>query len=79
MSPYQREFDEMWVTSSEICERLSITRPALCAARKQQKLPEPVLVGAMKLCVWPRSEVEPFLRQWWNDLTNRRMESVQES
>ncbi len=67
----QQEFDETYITSTEITERLSIHRCTLILARKRGQLPDPILVND-QIFVWRRKDVEANLTQWEQSLKARR-------
>lgn len=67
----QSGFDEQYITSSEICRRLQITRVSIMNARKTGFLPDPIEVEGAKVAVWIRSEIEPILTKWTERLNRR--------
>lgn len=69
----QSAFDDQYITSSEICRRLKITRVSIMNARKTGFLPDPIEVEGAKVAVWNRSDIEPILIQW-SERLNRRGE-----
>lgn len=75
-SAAQRRFDERYISSMEIADRLSVSRPAVLHARTTGKLPEPICVNGGQIYVWERSEVEPFLAAWELSVRMRRGEQV---
>lgn len=77
MSTHQEDFDRKYISSSEICQTLGISRPALWSAKKNNKLPEPILVGSANLCLWLRTEVESIIAAWRDELNNRRITAEQ--
>lgn len=60
----QARFDRMYVTSSEICRDLGVTRPTVLQARRRGLLPDPIRVCGDAIYVWEREHVRPFLDAW---------------
>lgn len=67
----QREFDERYITTSEIMTRLDVTRTTILAARRSGKLPDPIDIQG-KIFVWERAKVTPYLDAWKVVLDARR-------
>lgn len=59
----QDEFNNHYITSSEIGRRLRITRTAVIRARQNGHLPDPIFVER-HLTIWKRDAVEPHIIQW---------------
>lgn len=72
----QEEFDEIYITSSEIGKTLGVCRATIVQARKRGMLPNPVLVNGAQIYIWKRAIVEPFLEAWKLNLAARRGELV---
>lgn len=70
----QQEFDEVYITSSEICKRLRINRSSIVQARARGVLPDPILVNGGHVSLWKRSEVQTHLAAWEAALQSRRGE-----
>lgn len=70
----QEEFDSTYITSSEICEELVITRATIVQGRRRGLLPDPVSVNSGQLLIWKRNTVRPFLDAWKIALQSRRRE-----
>lgn len=68
----QRQFDTTYITSTEICRDLGITRSAITAARAKGVLPMPIVVKGVNLSIWKRKEVEDILSQWKAAILFRR-------
>lgn len=68
----QTEFDRKFITSSEVCERLRVTRVAIHIRRKNGKLPNAIVIGPALVTLWERDDIEPFLQEWQEHLTKRR-------
>jgi len=60
----QQRFDRTYITSSEIAQRLGVTRPAIHFRRKAGLLPNAITVPGNQLSLWERDQIEPYLRQW---------------
>jgi predicted DNA-binding transcriptional regulator AlpA len=59
----QKEFDTLYMTSSEIARRLGVTRAAIIQARQKGMLPDPIMVES-HLTIWKRVFIEPFVEAW---------------
>lgn len=70
----QEEFDRTYITSSEICKELNITRATIVQGRKRGLLPDPVVINGAQIHIWPRSVVRPHLDAWKINLMARRGE-----
>lgn len=68
----QEEFDEIYITSSEICRRLNVTRATLVHRRRQGLLPDPISVNDAQIQLWKRKAVLPYLNDWEQKLVARR-------
>ena len=60
----QDEFDETYITSSEICRRLNLSRSAVMFRRQNGLLPDSIFANGSRLVLWKRSTIEPFLAAW---------------
>lgn len=69
----QKRFDEMYITSSEIAQRLNVTRPAIHFRRKAKRLPNAITVPGNTLTIWERDQIEPHLRKWEEELKTKRV------
>lgn len=67
----QREFDERYITSSEIMQNMGVTRTTILLARRTGKLPDPIDIQG-KIFIWERSKVQPYLEAWKIVLDVRR-------
>lgn len=72
----QARFDEMYITSAEIMQRLGVTRSAILYARKTGKLPCAIEVQPGTLYIWERRKVEPYISAWKVILDARRGETA---
>lgn len=68
----QTKFNETYITASEICERLQITRPSLLQARRRGQLPDPINVCQQRIFIWERKAIESYLDAWEKILKIRR-------
>lgn len=66
----QKEFDETYITSSEICRELDITRATIVTGKRRGLLPNPIKCEQLQL--WRRDEVRPHLDAWKAQLQERR-------
>lgn len=57
----QQEFDEKYITSSEVCKLLDMSRPVLLHHRKKGKLPNEILLQNGQLVLWERKFIAPYL------------------
>lgn len=59
----QEDFDARYVTSTEICRELCVTRASVGLARDRGALPEPVRItrpnGDTHVMIWLRADAEP--------------------
>lgn len=67
----QREFDERYITSSEIMDTLDVTRTTILLARRTGKLPDPIDIQG-KIFIWERDKVKDYLAAWKVVLDARR-------
>ena len=68
----QERFDNIYISSREIVERLEVSRPTISQARKRGLLPDPVVINDTLIYLWERSSVEPYLVSWEMMLRVRR-------
>lgn len=68
----QEQFDETYITSSEICKELNITRSTIVTGRRRGLLPKPIVVNGAQIQIWHRAEVRPYLDAWKGKLEARR-------
>lgn len=64
----QEDFDAKYISSTEICRDLDVTRASIVNARTRGALPEPVQVkranGDPHIMLWLREEAAPFIERW---------------
>jgi len=70
----QTEFDALYMTSSEICNRLGVKRSSIVIARQRGALPAPIVVRGCKIHIWKRPEVLPYVERWELLIRQRRGE-----
>lgn len=70
----QEKFDSTYISSSEICRELGVTRATIVNARRRGLLPDPVIVNDIQLYLWERETVQPYLEAWLLMLKSRRGE-----
>lgn len=73
----QNEFDTKYITSTELCRRVGVTRATLRPAIERGDLPQPVEIerpngGTSHMMLWLRSEAEPCMHAWCAKL-NRQL------
>ena len=62
--PAQERFNEHYVSSREILQRLNVSRPTISKARQRGILPEPIIIHDTLIYLWERKTVEPFIAAW---------------
>lgn len=70
MTP-QQTFDAKYITATEIMETLGIARSTLLVARRNGKLPNPILIAG-QIYIWERDKVRDYLAAWKLMLDTRR-------
>jgi len=60
----QQEFDRMYMSSTELCEKVGCNRSTLLHARRQGKTPAPIKAEGIGTFIWKRDEAEVFIKQW---------------
>jgi hypothetical protein len=76
----QEEFDKTYISSTEICHILDVSRATIVTARKRGKLPEPICVqrpggseqGQAQILLWKRARLEPIIADWRLELASWR-------
>lgn len=66
----QEIFDAKYITSREILEYMQVTAPTLFAARREGKLPQPIVVN--HIYIWERALVHDALLAWKEAVETRR-------
>lgn len=72
MCSNQEEFDETYISSGEIREKLGICRAMIVQAKNRGILPAPITVNGSQLQLWKRNEVMPQIEAWGQQLQARR-------
>lgn len=74
----QDEFDETYITSTEICAELGVTRSTVLMGKKRGMLPDPISVNRPQqgahIVIWKRQAVRPYIDAWKISLQSRRGE-----
>jgi hypothetical protein len=70
----QEEFDSTYITSSEICRDLKITRATIVQGRRRGLLPDPIMVNGAQIQIWKRDAVARYLEAWKLTLQAKRGE-----
>lgn len=64
----QAEFDEKYISSTELCDVLGVTRATLVNGYRRGALPEPLRIkrpgGSTHVMIWLRDEVVPYVTKW---------------
>jgi hypothetical protein len=68
----QIEFDEEYITSSEIMKTLNISRAGFLYGRRVGKLPDAIVVNDGRLFIWKRQEVSALLATWKEAISSRK-------
>jgi hypothetical protein len=72
----QEEFDSKYVSSTELCRDLGVTRATLVNGRRRLALPEPVRIyrpnGDVHIMIWLRAEAAPYVERWKAELAQGR-------
>lgn len=68
----QERFDKIYITATEICKTLGISRATLLYARKRGFLPEPISVSENRIYIWERQHTQRFIDAWRIVLNNKR-------
>lgn len=64
VNPAQERFDELYITSSEICKELDVSRNVMVDARRRGALPEPISINGRHIYIWERKTIAPYLERW---------------
>lgn len=72
----QDRFDQTYITSSEVGQRLGVTRPAIHFRRKAGLLPNAIAVQNAQLFIWERDAIEPHLKKWEEQLQGKRTQNT---
>lgn len=64
LTPHQTLFNTRYITSSEVRERLGVSRPTLHHHRRAGHLPNAIEINGQTFVVWERDFIEPYLLKW---------------
>jgi len=68
----QQEFDEKYISSAEICDKLNIARSTLVHAKRAGHLPHSISVKSGRIFLWDRELITPYIEAWKLMLETRR-------
>lgn len=71
-SPEQERFDRLYITSTEVCKDLGVSRTSVFQAQRKGYLPKPIHINGTTLHVWERVTAEPYIAAWRTILNARR-------
>ena len=57
----QIKFDRDYITSSEVMQKLGLSRAALFYARRAGRLPDAIVVNSGQLIIWEREKIKPYI------------------
>lgn len=69
---YQRRFDQLYISSTDICQRLGVSRVQLFSRKKRGDLPGGVVVNGAQITLWERAKIEPHLQAWETEIEKRK-------
>lgn len=67
----QDEFDRDYITSTEVCSHMGVTRSTVMRARERGDLPDPIIINGDQLTIWKREKLLPHLENWKATLRGR--------
>lgn len=71
----QIEFDNKYISSTEVCQRMNVHRTSVLLALRTGRLPEAIVVrrpnGEPHILLWERVAIEPHLVEWANNRAER--------
>lgn len=70
-SPQQIDFDQKYITASEIATVCDVSRVTVHNARHRGILPNPILVGPNMIFIWEREPLRPYIEQWRSQLASK--------
>lgn len=72
----QTYFDQTFISSTEICQRLGVSRSTVYNGSRANKLPEPIVIrradGGAHIMLWLREQAEPMLSEWAKAIASRK-------
>jgi hypothetical protein len=74
----QADFDKTYISSTELCKDLDVTRATLVNGRRRGALPTNCIViprrnGDPHIILWLREEAAPFVERWKAELAAGRI------
>lgn len=72
----QEQFDEKYISSTEICQRLDVNRSTVLQGARAGKLPECIVIkrpnGSTHVALWIRADAEPMMAEWAKAIASRK-------
>lgn len=72
----QEQFDDKYISSSEICQRLGVNRSTVFNGARAGKLPEAITIkrpdGGSIVMLWVRAAAEPMMAEWSKSIEARK-------
>lgn len=72
MNETERRFNKKYITSSEICRTLNVSRSMLTYAKKRGFLPGAIKAEGSRVFIWERDKIEMYLEAWKLVLQTKR-------
>lgn len=64
----QLEFDNKYISSTEVCQQLKVHRTTVLLALRTGRLPDAIVVrrpnGEPHIMLWERDIIQPYLTEW---------------
>jgi len=64
----QKEFDEKYISSTEVCKQLGVHRTTVLLALRTGRLPDPIILrrpnGTPQILLWTREAIAPYFAEW---------------
>ncbi|QDB70909.1 hypothetical protein [Pseudomonas virus PBPA162] len=64
MTTLQDNFDSTYITSTEVCEKMQVSRVTLHYHRKNGRLPQHATLPGGQITIWRRDEMMPVMEEW---------------
>lgn len=72
----QERFDQTYISTTEICQRLGVSRTTIFHGARTGKLPESIMIrrsdGGIHILLWLRAEAEPMMVEWAKSIAARK-------
>lgn len=72
----QEQFDDQYISSTEICQTLGVNRSTVFNGARAGKLPEAVVIkranGDAHILLWPRALAVPMMTEWAKAIASRK-------